>query len=81
MSVITPKGHMAPDIEVLPNGGVVLVSKSNSRYRVVLAKTHRDFVTWLVTEKNGEVSCDAGHYHGKGVAGLQRAIQDFQTRR
>lgn len=81
MTTIDIPGHLAGELEVLPNGGVVLLSKKNSRYRVVLARTRRDFVTWLVYTKNGEVSCEAGHYHGGGMDGMTAALADYSQRR
>ena len=79
---ITVPGHLAPEIETLPNGGVVLLSKQSSRdTSIVLAKTKRDFVTWIAYTSEGEVVCEAGHYHGNGYRGLMDALVDYGQRR
>lgn len=82
MTNIEIPGHLAGDLEILPNGGVVLLSKQSIRgSRIVLAKTKRDFVTWHVYNIDGETVCEAGHYSGHGLTGLMRATKDYSDRR
>lgn len=80
-----PIGHMAGELEVLPNGGIVLLSKRIGRggsQRIVLARTKRDFVTWRVhIADTEEIVCELGHYFGGGMSGMENALADYKIRR
>ena len=64
--------------EKLRNGATIMFAAYHpSMEVVVLADTGRDFVTWGVDARGNSY---AGHYHGHDVAGLRKALDDFEER-
>jgi hypothetical protein len=64
-------------METLKNGAEVL--EINEKRTVVLAQTHRDFVTW---EMDADGHCYWGHYFPKcGSEPLAEAVADFHERK
>lgn len=62
---------MKNEFEILPNGATLISSATIGDTEVILAKTERDYVTWLARAGDRE-STYWGHYFGKAFPEAQK---------